>query len=164
MSLPPLGSAGAGQAWPRAGPGCSLRGAGRWTGVRLSVIVPNYIGGTNNCWASTGLHDVCCISECEALTGELEREIAAPAAPSTQVAGDVSQISSSSVDGPRNLMHPFLCRLNEVASRNGGSVLFHGRLFARRMHHAFRHRGSAASSKAPGCTTRGAMLFSRQCS
>merc|ERR1719160_647323 len=60
---------------------------------RLRVIVPNYIGGANNCLASAGLYDVCCISECE-------RAIAAPTALAAQVAGAVSQISSSTVDAP----------------------------------------------------------------
>jgi len=104
---------------------------------RLRVIVPNYIGGANNCLASAGLYDVCCINECEALMGELEREIAAPAAPASQVANAVSQISSSSVDAPRNLTASLLGRLDEVATRNGGSVPLHGRLFAQWMHHAF---------------------------
>jgi len=104
---------------------------------RLRVIVPNYIGGANNCLASAGLYDVCCINECEALMGELERGIAAPAAPALQVANAVSQISSSSVDAPRNLTASLLGRLDEVATRNGGSVPLHGRLFAQWMHHAF---------------------------
>merc|ERR1712093_716942 len=69
--------------------------------------------------------------------GELEREIAAPAAPASQVANAVSQISSSSVDAPRNLTASLLGRLDEVATRNGGSVPLHGRLFAQWMHHAF---------------------------
>merc|ERR1719247_1089944 len=104
---------------------------------RPRVIVPNYIGGPNNCLASAGLYDVCCISECEALMSELERAIAAPTALAAQVAGAVSQISSSTVDAPRNLTSTLLGRLDEVASRNGGSVPLHGRLFAQWMHHAF---------------------------
>jgi len=104
---------------------------------RPRVIVPNYIGGANNCLASAGLYDVCCISECEALMSELERAIAAPTALAAQVAGAVSQISSSTVDAPRNLTSTLLGRLDEVASRNGGSVPLHGRLFAQWMHHAF---------------------------
>merc|ERR1719326_1497646 len=104
---------------------------------RLRVIVPNYIGGANNCLASAGLYDVCWISECEALMGELEREIAAPAAPTSQVVTAISHISSSSIDAPRNLTASLLGRLDEVATRNGGSVPLHGRLFAQWMHHAF---------------------------
>jgi hypothetical protein len=104
---------------------------------RLRVIVPNYIGGANTCLASAGLYDVCCISECEGLLGELEQQSAAPVAPASQVAVAVSQISSSSVDAPRNLTTSLLSRLDEVASRNGGSVPLHGRLFAQWMHHAF---------------------------
>jgi len=104
---------------------------------RPRVIVPNYIGGANNCLASAGLYDVCCISECEALMGELEREIAAPAASAAQIANAVSWISSSSVDAPRNLTTSLMGRLDEVASRNGGRVPIHGRLFTQWMHHAF---------------------------
>jgi len=104
---------------------------------RPRVIVPNYIGGPNNCLASAGLYDVCCISECEALMVELERAIAAPTAPAAQVAGAVSQISSSTVHAPRNLTARLLDRLDEVASRNGETIPLHGRLFAQWMHHAF---------------------------
>jgi len=104
---------------------------------RPRVIVPNYIGGANNCLASAGLYDVCCISECEALMGELEREIAAPAASAAHIANAVSRISSSSVDAPRNLTTSLMGRLDEVASRNGGRVPIHGRLFTQWMHHAF---------------------------
>merc|ERR1719313_2061382 len=108
---------------------------------RPSVIVPNYIGGANNCLASAGLYDVCCVSECEALMGELERAIAAPTALATQVADAVSRISSSSVDAPRNLTTSLMGRLDEVASRNGGRVPIHGRLFTQWMHHAFPNEG-----------------------
>merc|ERR1719163_1630839 len=69
--------------------------------------------------------------------GELEQRIAEPVAPASRIASVVSQISSSSVDAPRNLTTSLLGRLDEVASRNGGSLPIHGRLFAQWMHHAF---------------------------
>merc|ERR1719506_913034 len=47
---------------------------------RLRVIIPNYISGPNNCAAASSLHTVCCISECDAILAEVEREIAAPVA------------------------------------------------------------------------------------
>merc|ERR1712139_607711 len=49
----------------------------------------------------------------------------------------VSQISSDTVDAPRNLTVQLIGKLEAVASRHGGRVPVHGRLFAQWMHHAF---------------------------
>merc|ERR1719301_464105 len=61
------------------------------------VIIANYISSASNCIASSNFYSVCCMDECESLLGHLEREIAAPEAPSSHVAKLVSELSSSSV-------------------------------------------------------------------
>jgi len=101
------------------------------------VIVPNYVGSHTNCIASSSLYSVCCIDECEAMMGQLEREIAAPEATPNQIIGLVSGMSSSTVDAPRNLPTKLVNRLDDAAAQHAGTVQLHGRLFAQWMHHAF---------------------------
>merc|ERR1719492_63562 len=59
------------------------------------VIVSNYMNSGANCLASTGFYAVCCINECEAILGQIERQVAAPAAPPADLAGAAAGISSS---------------------------------------------------------------------
>merc|ERR1712048_304101 len=101
------------------------------------VIVPNYITSKSNCIATSGLHAVCCINECEALMGHVERKIASPEAEPDRLAEVVADLGSSTVQAPRTLTAPLMYRLNEIAESHGGTVQLHGRLFAQWMHHAF---------------------------
>jgi len=101
------------------------------------VIVPNYITSKSNCIATSSLHSVCCINECEALMGHVERKIASPDAEPNRLANVIADLASSSVQAPRNLNAPLLYRLNEIAEGHGGTVPLHGRLFAQWMHHAY---------------------------
>merc|ERR1719331_1934999 len=104
---------------------------------RLRVIVPNYLSGPNNCIEASALHTYCCKDECGMLRGEAERGTAAPMGAPSDIARIVSQISSDTVDGPRNLTSEMMSKLESVASRHGGRVPLHGRLFAQWMHHSF---------------------------
>merc|ERR1719310_1339377 len=104
---------------------------------RLRVIVPNYLSGPNNCIEAPALHTYCCKDECGMLRGEVERGTAAPTGAPLDIANIVSQISSDTVDAPRNLTAELLGKLEAVARRHGGRVPLHGRLFAQWMHHAF---------------------------
>jgi hypothetical protein len=101
------------------------------------VIVPNYITSKSNCIATSSLHSVCCINECEALMGHVEREIASPEAEPSRLVEVVAEMGSSTVQAPRTLAAPLLYRLNEIAEGHGGTVPLHGRLFAQWIHHAF---------------------------
>lgn len=101
------------------------------------MIVPNYVGSHTNCIASSSLYSVCCIDECEQLMGQLERQISAPEATTSEIMGVVSGLSSSSVEAPRNLPTKLVNRLDDAAAMHGGTVQIHGRLFAQWMHHAF---------------------------
>jgi len=104
---------------------------------RLRVIVPNYLSGPNNCIEASEMHTYCCKDECGILVAEVERGIAAPAGTPLDIAKIVSQISSDTVEAPRNLTLEMMSKLESVASRHGGRVPLHGRLFAQWMHHAF---------------------------
>merc|ERR1719454_2585832 len=104
---------------------------------RLRVIVPNYLIGPNNCLEASPIHTYCCKDECGELMAEVERGIAAPAGAPEEIAKIVSQISSDTIDAPRNLTAELVGKLEAVASRHGGRVPVHGRLFAQWMHHAF---------------------------
>jgi len=104
---------------------------------RLRVIVPNYLSGPNNCIEASEVHTYCCKDECGELVAEVERGVAAPTGAPGDIARIVSQISSDTVDAPRNLTLGLVGKLEEVARRHGGRVPLHGRLFAQWMHHAF---------------------------
>merc|ERR1712048_640965 len=101
------------------------------------VIVPNYITSKSNCIATSSLHSVCCINECEALMGHVERKIESPDAEPSRLAEVVAALGSSTVEASRSLSAPLLYRLNEIAEGHGGTVPLHGRLFAQWMHHAY---------------------------
>lgn len=101
------------------------------------VMIANYIGSQSNCIASSSFYSVCCMDECEALIGHLEKEISAPEASVEHIAAIVAQLPSSSVAAPRTLSQSLLKRLDEIASEHGGAVQLHGRLFAQWMHHAY---------------------------
>merc|ERR1719375_32489 len=104
---------------------------------RLRVIIPNYLSGPNNCIEASEVHTYCCKDECAAILAEVERGIASPRGTTGGIAGVVSQISSDTVEAPRNLTSELMTKLESVATRHGGSVPLHGRLFAQWMHHAF---------------------------
>jgi hypothetical protein len=105
--------------------------------VGPKVIVSNYVLAKSNCLAHGHTYSICCINECESLYGKLENDVASSDASAEHVASIISNMSSSTVQAPRNLSQPLLRRLEEIADGNGGNVLLHSRLFAQFMHQAF---------------------------
>jgi len=103
----------------------------------LQVIIPNYINSKSNCVDSSKYYSVCCLNECDALLGRLEREIGSPGARPSDIAPLVAAMASATVPGNRTLPATLLRRLEEVAEGNDGLVPLHGRLFAQWMHHAY---------------------------
>jgi hypothetical protein len=101
------------------------------------VIIPNYVGGRQNCLTASTYYALCCRNECEDLMQSLEKKIAAPAAQPTHIVALIESMASSSVSAPRTLPVALIERLERVAALNGGHVPLHGRLFAQWMHHAF---------------------------
>jgi hypothetical protein len=104
---------------------------------RLRVIVPNYLVGPNNCLEASPMHTYCCKDECGVMISEVEHGIAAPTGAPGAIVRIVSQISSDTVNAPRNLTVDLTNKLEDIARRHGGRVPLHGRLFAQWMHHAF---------------------------
>jgi len=102
-------------------------------GVRIS----NYMLGPSNCISTSRYYSVCCLSECDVLMNELEDKIRAPTASTVHLLGVVGNLSSSTVDAPRQLSDALAGKLDSIAERNGGNVPLHGRLFAQWLHFAF---------------------------
>jgi len=102
-----------------------------------SVVVPNYFDSTQNCEDPSKYYSVCCISECEALLGYLERQLGSPYAPPQRIVEIVEKLPSSTVEAPRTLPPQLVRRLDGVAAIHGGHAPLHGRLFRQWMHHAY---------------------------
>jgi hypothetical protein len=109
---------------------------------RLSVIIPNYINGPNNCFGTSKFHSYCCISECDPLLSHLESTLAASEASAKDIIEVVEALPSSTVQAPRKLSGFLMQRLAEIAELHGGMVPLHGRLFAQWMHHVYPHECS----------------------
>jgi len=101
------------------------------------VRIANYISGPSNCIASSQYYSVCCLSDCESLMNELEGTVRAPTASPEQLLALIGNLSSSTVDAPRQLPHSLEEKLNAIGSRHGGRVPLHGRLLMQWMHFAF---------------------------
>lgn len=100
------------------------------------VIVTNYIGSPTNCLAHTGFYSICCVNECEGVLARIETVIAAPAATPQRILEIVQNMSTATVSGgviSESLVH----RLVQVATRHGGKIPLHGRLFAQWLHLLF---------------------------
>merc|ERR1719145_30937 len=103
----------------------------------MSVIIPNYLNGANNCVAGSKFYDVCCIDECDALVSHLEHQLVASEASPERILALVAALPSDTVSTPRTLPDSVSQRLREIANHHGGLVPLHGRLFAQWMHHAY---------------------------
>lgn len=101
------------------------------------VLASNYILGPSNCIAVSDYYSVCCLNECDSLMNELERQAQAPAVAPERLLLLASQLSSDSVDAPRELPSLLVEKLHEIAALHGGQVPLHGRLFAQWLHYAF---------------------------
>lgn len=102
----------------------------------LAVLIPNYVNSQSNCVASSSIYSVCCINECEALLGHLERKVAAPQASPQELIQLVAQLPSASQEAKQPSAE-LVKRLDEVALQHDGLVPLHGRLFAQWLHHAY---------------------------
>ena len=102
----------------------------------LAVLIPNYVNSQSNCVASSSIYSVCCINECEALLGHLERKVAAPQASPQELIQLVAQLPSASQEAKQPSAE-LVKRLEEVALQHDGLVPLHGRLFAQWLHHAY---------------------------
>jgi len=101
------------------------------------VRIANYVQGPSNCLVHAAYFSVCCLAPCHGIMRELEESVRAPSAPPEQLLSIVGNISSPSVDAPRQLSIGLWDKLHAVAVQHGGEVPLHGRLFAQWLHFAF---------------------------
>merc|ERR1719240_1504705 len=102
-----------------------------------AVLIPNYLLGPSNCVASSTYYSICCLSECELLMNELEGKVQAPTASPERLLGLIGNMSSSSIDAPRQLPQDMKTKLHAIGEHHEGEVPLHGRLFAQWLHYAF---------------------------
>merc|ERR1719456_1730473 len=67
------------------------------------VIIPNYVTATSNCDFPSEFFSICCMHECEGLLKHLEMKIQAPTAKPDRILDVVANMSSDTVEAPRNL-------------------------------------------------------------
>eukprot|EP00435_Cladocopium_sp_Y103_P014902 s1849_g3.t1 len=101
------------------------------------VRIANYLQGPSNCIASSTYYSVCCLSECEGVLNDLEVKVQGPSAEAMHLLRLLGNISSSTVDAPREFPQVMVERLQQIADQNGGEVPLHGRLFSEWLHFAF---------------------------
>merc|ERR1719502_2326225 len=101
------------------------------------VLIANYLLGPSNCIASSTYYSICCLSECESLMNELEAKIQSPTSSPERLIATISNMSSSSVDAPRQMPSDMKEKLHAIAQHHDGEVPLHGRLFAQWLHYAF---------------------------
>lgn len=105
--------------------------------ARPGVVIANYVNSPANCVASSKFYSVCCINECEALLGHLERTLIAPRATPERIIDVIEKLPSATVEAPRVLPATLRARLEEIAAHHDGHVPFHARLFNQWLHHAY---------------------------
>eukprot|EP00927_Polykrikos_kofoidii_P008691 TRINITY_DN13619_c0_g1_i1.p1 TRINITY_DN13619_c0_g1~~TRINITY_DN13619_c0_g1_i1.p1 ORF type:complete len:576 (+),score=84.06 TRINITY_DN13619_c0_g1_i1:101-1828(+) len=111
----------------------SVGGSGGGNSVRIA----NYVAGPTNCIAHSAYYSVCCLNECESLMSELEGRVQAPSASADQILRLARQLSSSTVEAPRQISTELEARLQQVSEHHGGIVPLHGRLFSQWLHFVF---------------------------
>lgn len=104
---------------------------------RPFLIIENYVTSRSNCLATSGVFAFCCRSDCEELMRHIELEIGAATATASDIAALVSNLSSATVDAPRQLSTELLSRLSQMAELHAGHIPLHGRLFAQWLHNAY---------------------------
>lgn len=102
-----------------------------------SVLIANYLAGPSNCIASNAYYSVCCLSECEHLMNDIEAHVKGPAATPQHLLSMLKNMSSSTVDAPRQFSTDMVNRLSQISDQNMGTVPIHGRLFGQWLHYAF---------------------------
>lgn len=101
------------------------------------VIIPNYVQGPWNCLARSGYYAICCVNECEAIMNSIEEQFEVPTVAPQPMLEMVGNLSSETVEAPRQLPNGLVRKLHEIAKHHNGEVPIYGRLFAQWIHFAF---------------------------
>merc|ERR1719407_437012 len=72
-----------------------------WRGPQ--VLIANYLAQPTNCIATSAYYSVCCLNECEAIMNEIEHAVQAPTASADRLLHVVGEISSATVEAPREM-------------------------------------------------------------
>jgi len=108
-----------------------------YTPSKPQVLISNYLLGPANCYRSTMLHTFCCLNECDAVLGEVERAVEGPSAEPHVLAPLLGNMTTTSMLEAQPLSEELAQKLSAIAVQNGGKVPLHGRLFAQWLHFAF---------------------------
>merc|ERR1719188_839597 len=103
------------------------------------VRIANYVIGPSNCFADSPYFSMCCANECDAVMRDVERSVGASMASPEHILSVVGNLSTYSVNAPRQLSPDLVQKAHAIAARHGGRVPLHGRLFAQWLHLAFPH-------------------------
>jgi hypothetical protein len=103
----------------------------------MSVIIPNYVVGRQNCLDVSSMYALCCRNTCDDLMTDLEHRLGSSTATYERLSEILAVLPSQTSPVPRTLPTSLLSRFREVEELHGGLIPIHGRLFAQLMHHAF---------------------------
>merc|ERR1719335_916923 len=84
------------------------------------VIISNYINAVSNCDNPSEYYSICCIHECQDLLNHLEVNIRAPNATKEEILELVSNLSSDSIEAPRNMSSALVKALEQVETLHNG--------------------------------------------
>eukprot|EP00811_Abedinium_folium_P025586 NODE_3660_length_2003_cov_2.729744.p1 GENE.NODE_3660_length_2003_cov_2.729744~~NODE_3660_length_2003_cov_2.729744.p1 ORF type:complete len:613 (-),score=135.36 NODE_3660_length_2003_cov_2.729744:164-1876(-) len=115
----------------------ALDESSRWRGKQ--VIISNYLQAASNCLIWTPHYNICCMSECEMILGEVERGVGSPVATPAQLLSIVGNMTTyDSRDEPLRLDGALTQGLMQIATgRDDGLIPVDGRLFAQWLHYIF---------------------------
>jgi hypothetical protein len=102
-----------------------------------AVRIVNYLAGPSNCMAQSDYVAICCLDQCAGLIRELEEVVRGPWADPSHLLRVLQNMSSPTVDAPRDISAPLVTKLQSIAEQHAGTVPLHGRLFQQWMHFAF---------------------------
>lgn len=105
-------------------------------GEAPKVLIANYLTGPTNCIATTQYTAVCCINECEAPLGDLERKVREPSAYPSELMRLAQGLRTETVNSQRQLPENLMEKLQEVADEpeHKGRVPLRGAGFAQWLH------------------------------
>lgn len=102
-----------------------------------SVLVANYVQLASNCADTSKYYTICCVDECEGLMRDLEAQVKGPVASPDVLLALLGNLSSTTVDAPRELDKALTDKLRGIANQHSGLVPLHSRLFWQWLHFAF---------------------------
>jgi len=102
------------------------------------VRIASYMLGPTNCIASLEYHMVCCLSECEAIVGDVEAQAQSPVTSADELARIVQATApASGAEAPGPLTEEVVAGLQGIVDSSSGVVSLHSSDFRRWMNTAF---------------------------